>query len=63
MSDYSEDLVARIDTPVLNQLYMAFFMDLVFDIPHFKQFIGRAKGLNLSKAAKLCLTHGPSDSS
>jgi hypothetical protein len=32
---------------------MAFFMDLVFDVPHFKQFIGRAKGLNPSKAAKL----------
>ncbi|KAI0298251.1 hypothetical protein BC826DRAFT_1184419 [Russula brevipes] len=53
MVDYSEDLVARIDTPALNHLYMEFFMDLVFDIPHFKQFIGRAKGPNLSNAAEL----------
>ncbi|KAI0298253.1 hypothetical protein BC826DRAFT_1103180 [Russula brevipes] len=53
MVDYSEDLVARIDTPVLNHFYMGFFMDLVFDIPHFKQFIGRAKGPNPSHAAEL----------
>ncbi|KAI0298245.1 hypothetical protein BC826DRAFT_120769 [Russula brevipes] len=53
MVDYSEDFLARIDTPVLNDLYMEFFMDLVFDIPHFKQFIDRAKGPNPSNAAEL----------
>ncbi|KAI0285703.1 hypothetical protein BC826DRAFT_1109169 [Russula brevipes] len=53
MTDYSEEFVARIDTPVFNQLYMVFFMDLVFDIPHLKQFIGRARGLKPSKAARL----------
>ncbi|KAI0287150.1 hypothetical protein BC826DRAFT_1108660 [Russula brevipes] len=53
MIDYSEDLVARIDTPVLKQLHMVFFMDLVFDVPHFNQFVGRAKGLKPFKAAKL----------
>jgi hypothetical protein len=53
MSDYSEDFLARIDTPVLDQLHITFFMDLVFDIPHFKQFVGRAKRLSPSKAAKL----------
>jgi hypothetical protein len=53
MGDYSEDFLARIDTPTLNRLHMAFFLDLVFDIPHFNQFIGRAKQLNPSKAAKL----------
>jgi hypothetical protein len=53
MIDYSEDLLARIHTPVLNLLDVTFFMDLVFDIPHFKQFIGRAKGLDPPKAAKL----------
>jgi hypothetical protein len=53
MSDYSEDFLARIDTPILNILYMEFFMDLVFDVPHFKQFIGRANGLNQYKAANL----------
>ncbi|KAI0298209.1 hypothetical protein BC826DRAFT_119745 [Russula brevipes] len=53
MSDYSEDFLARIDTPVLNRLHMTFFLDLVFDVPHFKQFIGRAKRLNPPKAARL----------
>jgi hypothetical protein len=53
MSDYSEDFLARIDTPVLNRLHMSFFLDLVFNVPHFKQFIGRAKRLNPPKAAKL----------
>ncbi|KAI0298236.1 hypothetical protein BC826DRAFT_120652 [Russula brevipes] len=53
MGDYSEDFLARIDTPILNRLYMVFFMDLVFAVPHFKQFVGRAEGLNPSQAAKL----------
>jgi hypothetical protein len=53
MVDYSEHLFARIDTPVLNLLYMRFFMDFVFDIPHLKQLIGRAKRLNPPKAAEL----------
>jgi hypothetical protein len=53
MVDYSEDFLARIDTPVLNRLSMLFFMDLVFDIPHFKQLIGRANRLNPPKAARL----------
>ncbi|KAI0285705.1 hypothetical protein BC826DRAFT_111932 [Russula brevipes] len=53
MTDYSEDFLARIDTPVLNQLYIVFFMDLISNVPHLKQFIGRARGLNPSKAANL----------
>jgi hypothetical protein len=52
-SEYSEDLVAHLDTPVLNQLIMTFFPNSVFDIRHLKQFIDRAKGLKPSKAAKL----------
>ncbi|KAI0298241.1 hypothetical protein BC826DRAFT_1184412 [Russula brevipes] len=53
MTDYSEDFLARIDTPVLNRLLMVFFMDLVFDIPHLKQFVSRARGLDPFKAARL----------
>jgi hypothetical protein len=56
MAKYSEDFLARIDTPVLNQLDMAFFPDPVFDIPHLKQFIGRAKNLKPSKAATLLIS-------
>jgi hypothetical protein len=55
---YSEDLLARIDTPVLNQLWMFFFADPVFDIPHLKQFIGRAKGLEPYKVAQVAFTPG-----
>ncbi|KAI0296368.1 hypothetical protein BC826DRAFT_1103816 [Russula brevipes] len=55
MAKYSEDFFARIDTPVLNQLDMAFFVDPVFDIPHLKQFIDRAKNLKPSKAATLLI--------
>jgi hypothetical protein len=53
MVDYSEDFLARIDTPVLNRLSMVFFMDLVFDIPHLKHLIGRANRHNPPKVAKL----------
>jgi hypothetical protein len=53
MSEYSEDLVARIDTPVLNNLHMIFFSKPAFHIPHLKQFIDRAKGLKPSKAAEM----------
>ncbi|KAI0292164.1 hypothetical protein BC826DRAFT_1020358 [Russula brevipes] len=53
MSKYSEDLVAHIDTPVLNRLHMTFFPDPIFDVRHLRQFISRAKGLKPSKAAEL----------
>jgi hypothetical protein len=52
-SEYSEDLVARIDTPVLNQLHITFFPKPIFDVPHLKQFINGAKGFKPSKAAEL----------
>jgi hypothetical protein len=55
MSEYLEDFVARIDTPVLSRLYVSLDLsgDLVFDIPHLRQFIGRARGLKPSKAARV----------
>jgi len=53
MSKYSEDLVAHIDTPVLNQLHVKFFRNPIFDLRHLKKFISRAKGLKPSKAAEL----------
>jgi hypothetical protein len=53
MSKYSEELVAHIDTPMLNQLDMTFFPNPTFDVRHLKEFISRAKGLKPSKAAEL----------
>ena len=45
VSEYFEDLVARIDTPRLTRLNIAFFMDLIFDIPRLRNFVHRTKGL------------------
>ncbi|KAI0290298.1 hypothetical protein BC826DRAFT_1106533 [Russula brevipes] len=53
VSEYLEDFVARIDTPVLSQLYMSLDRDFVFDIPHLRQFIGRARQLKPSKAVRM----------
>jgi hypothetical protein len=36
MTDYSEDFLARIDTPVLNNFSMSSFPDLVFGCPTFQ---------------------------
>jgi hypothetical protein len=45
VSEYFEDFVARIDTPLLNKLNVTFFMDLIFGIPRLRHFIGRAERL------------------
>ena len=45
VSEYFEDFVARIDAPRLAGLVITFFMDLVFDIPQLRNFIGRTGGL------------------
>ena len=41
VSEYLEDLVARIDAPQLSNLYITFFNDIVFDTPRLIQFMGR----------------------
>jgi F-box-like len=40
---YLEDLLARIDAPLLYDLYIESFTDLNFDVPQLRQFIGHAK--------------------
>jgi len=45
VSEYFEDFVARIDTPRLTSLIIAFFMDLIFDIPRLRNFIDRTGGI------------------
>jgi hypothetical protein len=39
--EYLEDLVARIDAPLLNDLEITFFQQLIFDTPQLAQFISR----------------------
>jgi hypothetical protein len=41
VTEYLEDLVARVDAPRLNNLSITFFNDIVFDTPQFIQFISR----------------------
>ena len=41
VSEYLEDLVARIDAPLLDTLNVTFFQQLIFDTPQFAQFISR----------------------
>jgi hypothetical protein len=45
VSEYFEDFVVRIDTPLLKELNITFFMDLIFDIPRLRHFIGRTERL------------------
>ena len=41
VSDYLEDLVARINAPLLDELRIKFFHQLIFDTPQLTQFINR----------------------
>ena len=40
-SEYSEDLVARIDAPLLGRIHIYFFHPFVYDIPQLAQFMRR----------------------
>ena len=52
VSEYLEDLVARIDAPLLHDLCITFFHQLIFDTPQLTQLIGRCapkfKTLNIA---------------
>jgi len=43
VSEYFEDLVARVDTPLLTGMRITFFNELIFDISQLPQFISRTK--------------------
>ncbi|KAI0284791.1 hypothetical protein BC826DRAFT_143458 [Russula brevipes] len=63
VSDYLEDFVARIDTPVLSRLYLSLELDYhVLSIPHLGQFVGRARRLKPSKAARVSFHSSSPDS-
>ena len=46
VSEYLEDLVARIDTPLLDGFHITFFHQLIFDTPQLTQFISRTPEFN-----------------
>ena len=56
--EYLDDLVARIDAPQLNNLYITFFNDIVFDAPQFIQFISRTPTLKPVGNAHVIFGHG-----
>jgi hypothetical protein len=43
ISEYLEDLVSRVSAPLLNQLSIVLFKDIIFDIPELHKFISRAE--------------------
>jgi hypothetical protein len=51
--DYLDGLVARIDTPLLNKLSIAFLNQIVFDTPQLIQFISRAPKLKPLEIARV----------
>jgi hypothetical protein len=51
VSEYLDDLVARIDSPLLDNLYITFFNQILFDTPQLIQFISRTPLKALEKAS------------
>jgi hypothetical protein len=53
VSEYFDDLVARIDTPRLNKLEVTFFNQIIFDTPQFIQFISHTPALKTLEQARV----------
>jgi hypothetical protein len=51
VSEYLEDLVARIDAPLLDSVSITFFHQLIFEVPHLAQFTRRTTGLEVLNEA------------
>jgi len=51
--EYLEDLLARIDAPVLYELFIIFFMDLNYDLPQLHRLICHAKEFKALNHAKV----------
>jgi hypothetical protein len=56
VSEYLEDLLARIDTPQLNYLEISFFNQIDFDTPELIRFLSRTP--LLKKFEKACIAFG-----
>jgi hypothetical protein len=53
VSEYLEDFVARIDSPLLNRLDIRLFHQLIFDTPQLIEFISRTPTLELHGQAQV----------
>jgi hypothetical protein len=57
VSEYLEDLVARINAPLLDNLVITFFHQLIFDTPHLAQFINRTPKFKAYDEARVVFSH------
>jgi hypothetical protein len=56
VSEYLEDLVARIDTPLLDTLHIIFFHQLIFDTPQLAQFLARTPNIQPPVDARIAFS-------
>ena len=52
-SEYLEDIVAQIDTPLLNEFNITFFNQLIFDAPSLRDFISRTETFKAPHQARV----------
>jgi hypothetical protein len=57
VSEYLEDLVARIDAPLLDNFRIIFFDQQIFDTPQLSQFISRTPKFKAPNEAHVVFTH------
>jgi hypothetical protein len=57
ISEYLEDLVARIDSPLLDSLQIKFFHQLIFDTPQLTRFISRTPELQARNEARIVISY------
>ena len=58
-SEYLEDMVSWIDTPLLNHFDITFFNQLIFDTPLLCHFISRTEGIKAHYRANINFDHIP----
>ncbi|KAI0247758.1 hypothetical protein BJV78DRAFT_1355312 [Lactifluus subvellereus] len=58
VSEYAEDFLVRINTPVLTTIDIEFFNRVIFDIPQLFEFVNRTEALGSAKRAELFFTKG-----
>ncbi|KAI9510566.1 hypothetical protein F5148DRAFT_1281763 [Russula earlei] len=57
--EYLEDLLAQIEAPLLNKLYVTFFMDIDLILPQLHRLISQVKSFNSCDRAEVCTSeHG-----
>ncbi|KAI9455884.1 hypothetical protein F5148DRAFT_1225184 [Russula earlei] len=52
--EYSEDLLAQIEAPLLNELTVKFFMDIDFVLPQLRRLISQAEWFKTCDRATVC---------